>query len=568
MTRTVAYCRVSTDKEDQINSLESQKRFFREYISRNPEWKLTEIYVDEGITGTSTKKRHAFLKMLKDAQNHKFDLILTKEISRFARNTLDSIYYTRKLKELGIGIIFVNDNINTLDGDGELRLTIMASIAQEESRKTSERVKWGQKRSMERGVVFGRDLLGFYVHKGKLYINEEGAKIVKLIFHKFVKEGKGTHVIARELTEAGISPMHGFKWHGSVILKILKNEKYCGDLIQKKTYTPDYLKQEKKYNKGEEELICIRGHHQGIISRELFEEAQAILRERKKASHNGRKYSNCHCFSGIIRCGTCGHSYVLRTRKKRDGGLYRYWRCYEAVQHGRIKAGRKESESMEAGMDKFKNFIGCNSPTLKEENIKEVLQYVIGNLNIDRQAMITNLVNVIRKYSEDTESIESELNRIEDKIKYLSEKKQRLIDLYLSKEITKEDFNQVKCKYELEITQLEKIHEDILHSKTESALKTQNLHMKRLGNTDNSERRTVNWDVKGLDSSKNGKGKSDGKNQTVILERILKGDLWNDAFYSSILEKILVEQSEENQITLTVYLKYMDTGLVCEMKES
>ena len=158
--RVVAYCRVSTDSLDQQGSLESQKRYFTEYISRNPDWELAEVYVDEGITGTSTRKRRAFNQMMADAENRAFDLILTKEISRFARNTLDSIFYTRKLKDLGIGVVFVGDNINTLEPDAELRLTIMSSIAQEESRKTSDRVKWGQKRRMEQGVVFGRDLLG------------------------------------------------------------------------------------------------------------------------------------------------------------------------------------------------------------------------------------------------------------------------------------------------------------------------------------------------------------------------------------------------------------------------
>ena len=182
MQKVAVYCRVSTDKEDQINSLENQKKYFTEYIEKNPSYKLTKIYVDEGVTGTSTKKRHSFCEMMKDAQNHTFDLILTKEISRFARNTLDSILYTRKLKALGIGVIFMNDNINTLDADAELRLTIMSSIAQEESRKTSDRVKWGQKRRMEQGVVFGRDMLGYDVRNGMLYINEEGAKTVRLFF--------------------------------------------------------------------------------------------------------------------------------------------------------------------------------------------------------------------------------------------------------------------------------------------------------------------------------------------------------------------------------------------------
>ena len=178
------------------------------------------------MSGTGTKKRAAFNRMIEDAKDHKFDLILTKEISRFARNVLDSIGYTRQLKAMGIGVIFMNDNINTLDADSELRLTIMSSIAQEESRRTSERVKWGHRRRMEQGVVFGRDMLGYDVRSGELHINEEGAEIVRLIFHKYLDEGKGTHVIAHELREAGIRTSTYMKeWSYTVILRILKNEK-------------------------------------------------------------------------------------------------------------------------------------------------------------------------------------------------------------------------------------------------------------------------------------------------------------------------------------------------------
>ena len=275
--RVAAYCRVSTDHEDQANSFENQQRYFRQYIQRHPDWELYDIFADEGLSGTTTKKRKAFNRMIACARNGEIDLILTKEISRFARNTLDSISYTRELKRIGVGVIFMNDNINTLDGDAELRLAIMSSIAQEESRKTSERVKWGQKRQMEQGVVFGRSMLGYDVKDGKMTINEEGAEVVRLIFHKFVKEGKGTHVICRELQEAGIGPMRAKEWRNTVILRLLRNEKYCGDLVQKKTYTPDYLSHNKKYNKGQEEFVIIKDHHAPIISREVFDEANRIL---------------------------------------------------------------------------------------------------------------------------------------------------------------------------------------------------------------------------------------------------------------------------------------------------
>ena len=236
MIYVASYCRVSTDHEDQANSFESQQRYFREYVERQPDWELYEVYADEGITGTSTKKRVQFNRMLEDARAGKFKLILTKEVSRFSRNILDTIAYTRELKALGVGVIFMNDGIKTLEDDGELRLAIMASIAQEESRKTSSRVKWGQTRQMERGVVFGKSLLGYDVKDGKMTINPEGAEIVKLIFYKYAVEKKGTSVIARELREAGYKSYTGnAKWTNTSILRILKNEKYVGDLVQKKT---------------------------------------------------------------------------------------------------------------------------------------------------------------------------------------------------------------------------------------------------------------------------------------------------------------------------------------------
>ena len=381
--RVAAYCRVSTDKEDQENSFDSQQRYFRQYIERNPDWELYEIFADEGITGTNTRKRKEFNRMVACAANGDFDLIITKEISRFARNTLDSIYYTRELKKHGVGVIFLNDNINTLDGDAELRLAIMSSIAQEESRRTSEHVKWGQKRRMEQGVVFGRSMLGYDVKDGKMYINEEGAGIVRLIFHKFVDEGKGTHVIARELREEGVRPMRAKEWQNTVILRILRNEKYCGDLVQKKTYTPDFLSHQKKYNRGQEEFVIIKDHHEPIISRELFDKANRIL-DLKSGSQNGKsKYSNRYPFSGKIKCGRCGAGYVARYKTRKDGSRYKAWRCYEAAAHGRPH------------IDKAGNQAGCFGESIRNEDAVYLLYLVCRELKIDRQKIADSLIKTI-----------------------------------------------------------------------------------------------------------------------------------------------------------------------------
>ena len=232
--QVAAYCRVSTDKTDQANSFASQQSFFFEYITRHPNWALYRIYADEGVTGTSTAKRVGFQHMIDDALTGKFQLILTKEISRFARNTLDSIYYTRVLRQHGVGVRFLNDRIDTLRDDSELFLTIKATLAQEESRTTSARVKWGQTRRMEQGVVFGRSLLGYDVENGKIKVNHSGAALVRRIYTAYLEQGMGVSAIARMLDTEGIPTYTGRgRWSGATILKILRNEKYCGDLIQK-----------------------------------------------------------------------------------------------------------------------------------------------------------------------------------------------------------------------------------------------------------------------------------------------------------------------------------------------
>ena len=312
MLQVAAYCRVSTDKEDQANSFEAQQRYFRDYIERQPDWELQGIYADEGISGTSTRKRVEFNKMLHAAELGQIDLIVTKEVSRFTRNTVDALQITRELRRRGVGVLFLNDSLDTRTNDGELRLTIMSSVAQDESRKTSERSKWGQMRSMEKGVVFGGSLLGYDVIGGKMTVNPEGAEVVRLIFHKYLQERKGCSTIARELREAGILSSKGnCLWSSATVTKILKNEKYCGDLIQKKTYTPDYLTHEKKYNHGKEPLVALKDHHEAIIDRDLWDRVQSIIAARAKPFDVG----TVGLFARKVRCANCG--YTMRSSKNR-----------------------------------------------------------------------------------------------------------------------------------------------------------------------------------------------------------------------------------------------------------
>lgn len=441
--RVCAYARVSTDKDDQANSYESQVRYFTEYIKQHSDWTFAGIYADEGISGTNTKKRREFNRMITDAENGLIDLILTKEVSRFARNTVDTLSITRSLKKQGIYVIFMNDNINTADGDGELRLSIMATIAQDESRKTSERVKWGQKRQMEKGVVFGRDMLGYKVEGGKLYLNEKEAEIVKLIFHKFTNEGKGTHVIARELREAGISPMRVKEWSNTVILRVLRNEKYVGDLCQKKTYTPDYLSHDKKYNRGAEEKVYIKDHHPeiAIIDRDLWDRTQAELERRSPSPEQKAKHSNRYWCSGKLICGECGGHFTSRTQHLKNGTIYKAWRCWESSKHGLPK------------LDPYGNNVGCVGRSIGDRTLRYLTAYAINMISVNRDSIVAQLTQIIKEVLAETPQAPSK-EKIEKQIENLQKKKMHIIDLAAEGLISKTDLKEQNALYTAQIDEL------------------------------------------------------------------------------------------------------------------
>lgn len=436
--KAAAYCRVSTDRLDQANSFESQQCFFKEYIERQPDWELFKVYADEGISGTSTKKRDAFNQMIADAKRSCFEIIITKEVSRFSRNILDTVYYTRELRQKGIGVIFLNDGINTLEPDSELRLSIMGSIAQEESRKTSSRVKWGQTRRMESGVVFGTGMLGYDVENGSMRINPEGAEIVTVIFHKYANERKGTTVIARELRQAGYKTLKGNAvWSNSSILKILRNEKYCGDLCQKKTYTPDYLSHIKKYNNGAEEKIYIKNHHEPIIERELWNKAQEEIERRSTKSGAKNGHGNKYPLSGKIFCAECGSAFSARHKKRKDGSIYRYWRCGKASAQGaRVYAS------------------GCNiGRQISDEICMRIIKQVVESLNFDRDEVIKNIKETVAEIQGGCDN-----NRIrqEKQINALSDKKKRVLDAYFSEKINEIEMRMILDKYDDEIALISK----------------------------------------------------------------------------------------------------------------
>lgn len=447
--RVAAYCRVSTDREDQANSLASQKTYFSDYIQQHNGWLLVDIYPDEGISGTTTRHREQFNRMIRDAEAGKIDLILTKEVSRFARNTVDTLEYTRRLKQLGVGVIFTNDNIDTRDNDGELRLTIMASIAQEESRKTSERVKWGQKRRMEAGVVFGNHCIyGFDLTGGRLTVKEDEAQVIRHIYHKFLNEGKGTHVIARELYEEGVPPPKSAtgKWSCVMIRRILRNEKYVGDVLQKKFVTVDYLTHKKVENRGQEEQILLHDHHEAIIDRPTWEAVQAELARRAEKQTDKSKYSNRYWCSGKIRCGACGSRFVPKITHRPNGDTYKIWECHSRAHYGNWK---KNGQG---------DYVGCSMRILNDKTLTACVQFVLQQLDLDYDAMAQELAADIQKVLTDTPQ-GKDLSRLQTRQADLEHRKERVMDSYFGGDISKEEMLQMKAKYDEE---LEKINTQLL----------------------------------------------------------------------------------------------------------
>ena len=505
--RVAAYCRVSTDSTDQANSLESQQRYFNEFIRRNPLWELYDIYVDEGISGTNTKKRKAFNRMITDAREHKFDLIITKEISRFARNVLDSIGYTRELKSIGIGVYFMNDNINTLDPDAELRLTIMSSIAQEESRKTSERCKWGQRRMMEQGVVFGRDMLGYDVRNGKLYINEEGADIVRRIFHMYLNEGKGAHLIAKQLREEGVQTSRFMKdWSYTVIMRLLKNEKYCGDLVQQKTYTPDYLTHSKKRNKGEMDCVVIREHHEPIISREVFNAVQEEIKRRKSMCEVKGSYSNRYAMSGKILCGECGGTFSHTIRRRgNDKTHYENWSCIHKLRYGSTRIDGNNDE------------MGCDNVNIRYQDLKQILTHVASDIINDKERIAEQVIGIVNEVIRSTEQ-NSLVSYYEKQIEKIEGKKQKLLDLCLSEDVTTEEYRKGFERLNTEFKEtLKKLSEE-------------------------KERYSLAEDRANVINS-----------IKEHIESIVLGEQWDETFYRNLVEKIEIF----NDRSLNIHLNLM-----------
>ena len=337
--RVAAYCRVSTDSDEQATSYEAQIEHYTEYISKNPDWILAGIFADEGITGTNTKKRTEFNRMIDECMDGNIDMIITKSISRFARNTLDCLKYIRQLKEKNIPVFFEKESINTMDSKGEVLLTIMASLAQQESQSLSQNIKLGLQYRYQQGhvQVNHNRFLGYTKDAdGHLIIDPDQAEIVRRIYREYL-EGFSMDKIAAGLERDGVLTGAGkAKWHTSTINKILRNEKYMGDALLQKTYTTDFLTKKRIKNNGTVPQYYVESDHEAIIPKDIFLLVQEELVRRRvvRTSKNGkrRSYSCKHCFAQMVFCGDCGEFY-RRVHWNNRGCKSIVWRCCSRLEN-------------------------------------------------------------------------------------------------------------------------------------------------------------------------------------------------------------------------------------------
>ncbi len=337
--KVCAYARVSTNHDRQGESLENQTTYYETLISSNADYEFVGVFADRGITGT-TENRPEFQRMLDHCRDGKIDLIITKSVSRFARNTAVMLQTVRELKDIGVEITFEKENINILSGDGELMLTVLSSFSQEESKNVSDNIKWRYREMFERGelVINTNRFLGYDKDEhGHLIINPEEAEIVQRIYTEYLA-GYGAFKLAKLLNSEGIPTLTGSKWNEASILDILKNEKYKGDVILQKTYTPNHLTKLKKRNKGEVDSFYIKDNHPRIVSREVWEQVQLEMKRRAEAKGNFKglsKYQNRYPLSGMLFCGRCGATLRRRTWNSNNPCRKIVWQCSNYIENGK-----------------------------------------------------------------------------------------------------------------------------------------------------------------------------------------------------------------------------------------
>ncbi|MDO5556163.1 MAG: recombinase family protein [Clostridia bacterium] len=507
--RVTYYARVSTDKDEQIHSLQNQINYYSDFISKNANWTYIEGYIDEGISGTSVSKRDSFLKMIDDAKLGKFDFIITKEISRFSRNTLDSIKYTQELLHNGVGVYFQSDNINTLLPDSELRLTIMSSMAQDEVRKISERVKFGFKRAIEKGVVLGNNKIwGYKKDNGKLIIDEEQAEMVKLIFELYATQRMGIRAIANELSTRGYVNTEGNRFAFSTVRNILLNPKYKGYYCGKKTQKYDYRSNDRKVF-DEQDWVMYKNEVDvpPIVSEELWEKANKILSKRSQSIKGDKhiSYNNKYSYSGKIVCSKHNCSY--------QRGLYRYasgnkevWQCKEYLSKGRS---------------------GCDMPILYTTELNEIMKQCYNELITNRADIIHDLVKIYSSIATKS-SIKQDMAKCKIEINDILKRKDKLLDLSIAGKISDDEFEKRNNSFNKEIDSLK---------------------------------------VKIEDFEKQEEANEEIEKSIEVLRKIIAKELdfengFNNSIVDSLLDKIEVFSTEQkNVIDLKVHIRVIDDVL-------
>lgn len=421
--RVTFYARVSTDQDEQINSLENQVQYYTELIQSKPNWKFVPGYVDEGISGGSTKKRDNFNRMIRDAKAGMFDFIITKEISRFSRSTLDSIKYTQELLDYNVGVFFQNDNINTLDTDSEFRLVIMAGVAQDEIRKLSERLKFGFRQAIKNGHVLGNDKLYGYDKKDcVLTVNEEEAEIIRIIFDLYGNQRLGTRTISKRLMELGYTSREGNAFNTLTIRHILENPKYKGWYCGNKSQSVDYRTKRNVLLDESEWVTHPDPSIPAIVPEELWNRANALYKRRReemKSHSSGVSFHNRYPYSAKIYCekhGTTFHRQVIQTKK----GQQEVWQCKVYRSHGRA---------------------ACSAPQIRSSDLDVILSDIFKELVRDKEKIIDSLVTVLTNIPKEVDYGKLRC-QVENEMDDLERKKNRLLDLSIAGALTVEEFKE------------------------------------------------------------------------------------------------------------------------------
>jgi len=458
--RVSIYGRVSTEHEAQLSALENQMQWYDDQAKYHPNWTVVEKYIDEGITGTQAKKRPAFLRMLEDARSGKFDLIVTREVCRFARNVVDTLVVTRELKNIGVEVFFIDDNIWTMDGDGELRLSLMATLAQEESRKTSERVKAGQKISRDNGVLYGNGNILGYDRVGDTYvINEEQAETVRMIFDLYL-QGYGSMKIANILTERKRKTASGLvKWSISNIMRAIRNATYTGTKCYNKSRSNNFLEQKRINNLDMSTYEYVEGDFPAIISKEVWDKAQEIRMSRVKPSlvsstkttHSKRDSKDI--WVNLLRC-SCGSSFRKnKWHTKNDGGISYGYQCYNQLNNGNKK------KRVELGLD-TEGY--CDSRMIADWKLDFMAKSLLEHLWTDRKESVLLALDLIKRYYRDERvtSGKGDTAAIQAKLNKATTRLQNLIAMRADGEISKDEYHAMRSPVDAEIRALEKSLEE------------------------------------------------------------------------------------------------------------